>query len=220
MSRRLFITRPLPKNAPLRKQLEADGFEVTGQSMLQFEAIKIEAVAATDWLFAYSPRGVKLFLSQQLAEQKGDQLHLKSGALKLAAVGPGTAEAWQNAGLTVDFIGDGEPLTTAAAFAKTHCTETTPKVTFLQAENSRRSVEKPLTDHIHVQRLSIYRSVINEAASIHRAEVYYLTSPLSAEAVLRQVDQTHPFDIWCVGSVTAGHVRELEFRVQRIRPLV
>jgi len=212
MSRRLFITRPLAKDAPLRVQLESQGYEVSGHSMLHFEALPVATLPPSDWLFAYSPRGVQLFLAQHAKEDLSD--------FKIAAVGPGTAAAWQEAGLKVDFIGDGEPATTASAFAKTHCAETKRRVTFLQAENSRRSVEKKLEGYIQGHRLSVYRSVINESAKIPQAEVYYLTSPLSAEAVLRQVDQKRSFDLWCVGSVTAGRVRELGFKVQRIRALV
>lgn len=211
MSRRLFITRPLAKEAPLRLQLEAQGYEVSGHSMLRFEALPVAALPSSDWLFAYSPRGVQLFLAQQAKEALS--------AFKIAAVGPGTAAAWKEAGLQVDFVGDGEPESTASAFAKTHCENTKPTVTFLQAENSRRSIERRLGEHVHAQRLSVYRSVIDDSATISPAEVYYLTSPLSAEAVLRQVDVTHSFDLWCVGSVTAGRVRELGFRVQRIRAL-
>lgn len=220
MSRRLFITRSLLPEAPLRKQLELEGFEVTAHAMLQFEAIAVQPILPTHWLFAYSPRGIQYFLAQKLATQKGDLLFLQDQAVKLAAVGPGTAEAWQEAGLSVEFIGDGEPASTAAAFAKTHCTDSKPLVTFLQAENSRRSVEKRLEDSIRAHRVSIYRSVIDPLATIPPAEVYYLTSPLSAEAVINQLDPTHRFDIWCVGSVTAGHVRQLGFQVQRLRPLV
>jgi len=220
MSRRLFITRPLDEEAPLRKQLEQKDFEVSGHSMLQFEAIKLVEFKPTQWLFAYSPRGIGHFLDQKLAEQKDHRLYFKNKALRLAAVGPGTAEAWTDAGLTVDFIGNGEPASTASAFAKTHCAHAKPSVTFIQAENSRRSVEKRLEGFIYPQRLSTYRSVINGAANIPLAEVYYLTSPLSAEAVLQQIDPSQSFDIWCVGSITAGHVREMGFRVQRIRPLV
>ena len=220
MSRRLFITRPLGPDALLRKQLEQKGFEVSGHSMLHFETIEVAGVEPTEWLFAYSPRGINYLLNQKLFKQKGNLLFLNDKALKLAAVGAGTAEAWQAAGLSVDFIGDGEPSSTASAFAKTHCAKTSPHVTFLQAENSRRSVEKRLERFVRAQRLSIYRSVINQAVTIPIAEVYYLTSPLSAEAVLRKVDQSRNFDIWCVGSITASHVRELGFRVQRIRPLV
>jgi len=211
MSRRLFITRPLAEDAPLRLQLEAQGYEVSGHSMLHFEALPIAALPPSDWLFAYSPRGVQLCLAQHSKEALS--------TFKIAAVGPGTASAWQEAGITVDFIGDGEPATTASAFAKTHCENTKPTVTFLQAENSRRSVERRLGEHVHAQRLSVYRSVINDSGTIPLAEVYYLTSPLSAEAVIRQIDATRSFDLWCVGSVTAGRVRELGFGVQRIRAL-
>ena len=220
MSRRLFITRTLAKAAPLFVQLQKEGFDVSGHSMLTFEPIAIQKMEPTEWLFAYSPRGVKFLLEQGIVNRYKDRLLCAKGALKLGAVGQGTANAFLEAGLEVDFIGDGEPASTASAFAKTHCLKVKPKVTFLQAANSRRSVERRLEGYITSQTLSVYRSIINERASAPIAEVYYLTSPLSAEAALAQIDQNRPFDIWCVGSVTAGRVRALGFNVQRIRPLV
>ena len=220
MSRRLFITRPLAEDSPLLAQLQGEGFDVSGHSMLTFEPVVVEQIEPTEWLFAYSPRGVKFLLGQDKLKRDGKRLHGTNGFFKLAAVGEGTANAWLEAGLKVDFIGDGEPVTTASAFAKTHCAATKPTVTFLQAANSRRSIERRLGDQVSAQTLSIYRSIINKNAGAPIAEVYYLTSPLSAEAVLTQIDQDHPFDIWCVGSVTAGRVRELGFQVQRIRPLI
>ena len=130
MSRRLFITRPLGPEAPLRKKLEEERFELSGHSMLQFEAIEVAEIKSTQWLFAYSPRGINYLLDQQLVEQKDQRLFNKGEELKLAAVGPGTAEAWQEEGLMVDFIGDSEPASTATAFAKTHCQDAKPNVTF------------------------------------------------------------------------------------------
>jgi uroporphyrinogen-III synthase len=220
MSRRLFITRPLAEDAPLYLRLHERGFDVSGHSMLTFEPLAIPKLEPTEWLFAYSPRGVKFLLDQKIVERVGNRLQCAKGPIKLGAVGQGTANAWAEAGLDVDFIGDGEPASTAAAFAKTHCLESTPHVTFLQAANSRRSVERLLADHVKTTTLSVYQSKINGDASAPLAEVYYLTSPLSAEAVLRQLDQKRPFDIWCVGSVTAARVRELGFTVQQLVPLV
>lgn len=194
----VFVTRELGPASVLRYRLEAAGHHVRGYSLLAFETVTIAPLPACDWLFAYSPRGV------QALHKQG---RVPPGA-QLAAMGEGTAAAWREAGYTVDFTGVGSPDGVAAAFLERARGAT---VVFAQAAESRASVQARLVDAIQVVPVVVYRNAINPDREVPDADLYVLTSPLNARAVLGSRSPEAPPRTLCIGATTAGEIRRLGF---------
>ena len=96
--RKVLVTRPQEQNNPLRDQLEALGAEVLVQPAIHIAEPEdwspVDAALAAldryDWLVFSSSNGVEHLLGR-LWEQGGDARRLSR--VKLAAIGPGTADA-------------------------------------------------------------------------------------------------------------------------------
>ncbi len=183
------------------------GHTLIAESMLAFEPLPFALPEECDWVFAYSRNGVDGLLAQEgvrawLRERPG---------VKFGAIGEKTAAAWRAAGLAVSFVGTGEPASTAAAFAKTASGQ---RVTFVQAQESRASVEQLLGNRIDARVVRTYRAVPLEV-TLPAVDVALLTSPRSAELFLAQCPSLPP-NIYCIGPTTAAAVEGLGFAVSGV----
>ncbi len=104
---RVMVTRPVSQAQSLVKQLSELGAEVICQPAIEicppqdWEAVDaiLKDLSRFNWLVFSSSNGVR-FLLNRLLEIGGDMRDL--GGIRLAAIGPGTAEAIQQYHLTVD----------------------------------------------------------------------------------------------------------------------
>lgn len=174
---------------------------MTAYSLLAFEPVAAGELPVCDWVFVYSRTGAR-FAAPALAGL--------TPATRVAAMGPGTAEALRAGGREPDFVGAGDPGPVAEAFAT--AAGTGARVAFVQAANSRRSVERVLGDRIVALPHVVYRSRIEPARAAPVAEAYLLTSPLNAEAALPRLGP--PAEIRVLGETTAAwcHARGLTAR--------
>jgi uroporphyrinogen-III synthase len=170
-----FITRELQPDSPFRQQLEKAGWKASGQSLIHFKAVPFERVPATDWIFFYSKRAVRYFFEQLPAPLKQ--------SVKLAAVGPGTAEQLRQRGVQPAFTGNGIPQEVAHDFGRAAKRQ---HVLFPQARHSRQSVQKALGQRIQAQTLVVYDNRPLRDVPLSRAQVLVFTSPLNVEAYFRQ----------------------------------
>ena len=92
---RVVVTRPEAQAEPLVRRLEALGHEVVRCPLIRIEPLGDEPIdlAPYDWVVVTSPNGAR-----ELARR------LASPPRRLAAVGPGTAEALAEAGLHADLV--------------------------------------------------------------------------------------------------------------------
>ncbi len=104
--RRIVVTRAREQASELRVQLEALGAEV-----LELPAIRVEPIAFAfprlhryAWLVFTSANGVRAFFERGLDAAGLDARAL--GGLRLAAIGPGTADALEARGLRPDLVPD------------------------------------------------------------------------------------------------------------------
>jgi uroporphyrinogen III methyltransferase / synthase len=124
---KVVVTRPRAQAGPLVERLEALGHEVVECPLIEIEPFADKPVDTTgyDWVIVTSPNGAELFAA------------LRAGALgKVAAVGPGTAEALQAHGI--------EPALVAAVSTQEGLLAAFPRdpgrVLFVGAEGSRRTL--------------------------------------------------------------------------------
>ena len=182
--RRAFLTRGLPAESPCFGIARAAGFELVARATLAIQYLPFDYPRAPDWLFAYSANAVQGFL-----QRTGARTWLAAHpTVRLAAMGPGTAETWRRGGREVDFVGGGAPRAVAEAFG---AVATGQRVAFLQAEQSRESVAGLLGERVEATPTPTYRSVALAHLDVGPVDVGLLTSPKSAEAFLEAYAKTH-----------------------------
>ncbi len=189
--------------------MAAAGHQFIARSMLHFEHVAFELPRKGDWVFAYSRHGVEGFLAQ------GRTLEwLGGGDRRLAAIGAKTAEAWTAAGLECGFVGTGEPASTAEAF---RAIASGSEVVFVEAEQSRGSVQALLGPTVSALALTTYRATAAEI-DLPPVDIALLTSPRSAELFLARVDEPARVQLFCIGPTTAAAVGALGFGVAGVAP--
>lgn len=170
MKKSVFITRELSPKSSFHKQLEAAEFEVTGRSLLTFRQVPFSAFPTTEWIFFYSRKAVEFFLAQ---------LQYLPTDFKIAAYGPGTAEALRNHKITPNFIGTGEGASTLTAFLKIADNQS---VLFPQAVRSRRTIEKLAGNQLTCFPLVVYDNLVREVVEKRSDRFLVFTSPLNVTA--------------------------------------
>lgn len=191
--RSAFISRDLSGNSLFRALLESHRIAVSGQSLINFEAIPFAGLPEGEWLFFYSARAVYYCL-----EPLGQGL---PGHLRIAAIGPGTAAALEAQGLHCDFTGDGDPISTAAAFLKVAAGA---RVIFPQARHSRQSVQRALGDAITAVTLVVYDNQPRRDFPPTTAEALVFTSPMNAAAYLKRYGLKGNQQAVAIGRATAA----------------
>ncbi len=198
----IFISRKLRADGPLRRWAAGRGEELTARSLLRFDPVPYTPPPDADWWFFYSSRAVEFGLSE----------HRPPSATRLAAIGPGTAEALREHGLEPDFTGTGNPEETAAAFAGVAAGD---RVFFPRARQSRLSIQTALVGRITVLDAVCYDNVVNPPEGPILADTYVYTSPLNVAAYLDHWEMQGDARVVAIGPSTAAALRE-----RGIEPLV
>ena len=201
---RLLVTRELANNAPMRVYFDRLGYEVTGSTPLRFEALEQGDLPEVDWVFVYSARGIEL-LSPQYIEQ------LKRRRIPIAVMGPGTARACFAVGLDVDLVGDGGPSEVAQQFAQVlgGAATQTPRVLFLQAESSTRSIELALVGRIRPLPYQVYRTILAASWEVPAHDALFVTSPSVARVLAGRGALDPNVELLAIGPTTAAELRAL-----------
>jgi uroporphyrinogen III methyltransferase / synthase len=220
--RSVVVTRAREQASELRSRLEAIGAEV-----LEMPAIAIEPVEFAlpplhryAWLVFTSANGVEAFFSRGLAPAGLDARALHG--LRIAAIGPGTADALTVRGVTADLVPE--------RFVAESLLEGFPapgapgeRVLVARAERARDVLPRGLQDKGHeVDVLAVYRTVPVEpdAAMVERArrgdvDAITFTSSSTVEnfcAAVGALPQPQPFVI-SIGPITSKAVEERGLRV-------
>ena len=199
----VFISRDLMEDSVFLQILQSYPIKVIGQSLIELSVIYFSSLPSASWYFFYSKHGVKFFFEgcQQLPES------LDFSNIRFATIGESTAKILTNKGFEVEFIGTGEPISTADAFLKVARNDT---VLFIEAKKSRQSVQKLLTDKIKSCNLVVYKNEQKEIDDFMvNTDFLVFTSPLNAEAYLKR-HYIHPHQkIVAIGESTAATLRRL-----------
>lgn len=199
--KKVFISRDLQEDSVFRKALTASGFGVHGESLVSFSPVPVGDLPEADWLFFYSKTGVQYFF-QQIAPEN-------VAGIQLAAIGPGTAAAIENAYRPPDFTGNGDPAGTAAAFLKTAKGR---RVLFPRAKESRQSIQKLLEIHLTVLDLVVYENTPRPDFSLPGFDVLVFTSPMNAQAYFSKKRWQENQKVVAIGSTTAEALEKLGIR--------
>ncbi|WP_173021555.1 uroporphyrinogen-III synthase [Lewinella sp. W8] len=193
--KKLFISRDLAADSPLRPWAAAKGVELHARSLLSFTG-KPFAAPEADWWFFYSSRAVQ-FSIHALAGL--------AGRPRLAALGAGTARALEEAGLRPDFVGRGQPAAVAAQFRRVAGGLT---VFFPRAEQSRKTVQTLLQDDVRVLDAVCYANAAVPPPAPIEADIYVFTSPLNVAAYCDHFTLPEGALVVAIGPSTGSALRD------------
>lgn len=195
----VFISRNLSEAPDFQRLLVAEGWSVRGFSLLQLTPLPfVWPSERVDWVFFASSFGVRCFFNA--ASDSTPK------SIQFAALGPATAAALRRFVHPVDFVGTGEPASTAAAFRPLATGKT---VLFPAARHSRRSVPELLGDTIRVIHLPVYDNRPLPDPPRLDDDVLVLTSPLNARAYFSKHPLQPHQQVVAIGPTTAAALREL-----------
>lgn len=198
---KVFISREQTRDSFFKRYLEEKGLQVIAKSLVAFLPLEINSIPEADWIFFYSKNGVRYFFYNQKKLNQPLSEHLRFGT-----IGKGTAKELANFGITADFIGTGEPATTAEQFSPLAMGK---KVIFPQAEQSRQSIQKLLAGAIDIIPLIVYKNEIKTDIQIPPCDLLVFTSPLNAEAFFNHYTLTSEQKLVAIGQTTAKALNNL-----------
>jgi uroporphyrinogen-III synthase len=168
-----FITRDLQPASEFLRRLSSGGWVVTGRSLVQFAPLPFASVPEADWIFFSSQQGVKFFFQQV------DSSQLALPSYRWAALGKATGLALAEHIPVVDFTGDGDPVSTTAAFEQQAAGQI---VLFPGARHSQRTVQDGIGKYANIRILEVYDNLPVSDPPATEADVLVFTSPLNVEA--------------------------------------
>lgn len=162
------ITRPREQAQALADELEAEGFEVVVEPLIAVEPLSDDPidVSGYEWVVVTSSNGAR-----ELARR------MTAVPLRIAAVGPGTAAALEQAGLVPEVVADVHTQEGLVAAIGTP----TGRVLFVAAEGARPF----LPDALEADVLPAYRTIELEVEALPDADVALLASASAARAYAR-----------------------------------
>lgn len=199
MNKRLFISRTLKPDSPVRAFAKKWQLDLRAESLIEFTPVQFGKLPPCDWLFFYSKNGVRYFMRE--LQERGQKVEHP-----IAVLGLGTLNALKEFGKSADFAGNGRPEEVAAAFKKLAAGQ---QVLFIRAQQSRRSIQQLLQDDLIVKELIVYANEIRLPAHDFQADYLLFTSPMNVEAYAQKYDFDAAAGIIAIGQTTASKLRSL-----------
>lgn len=201
MLKKIFISRKVKPNSPLRHMLPASSFELHGESLIQFTPIPFDHLPDTDWIFFYSSNGVRYFFEGLL--QNKLTLHSE---IKFGAIGGGTAATLKLFVNQAHFIGSGDPVATSQKF---NAEVKGKSILFIRALQSKKSIQKMLGPDVTICDLPVYRNEVRVKFELPTCDVIVLTSSLNAEAYFEKYSWNANQMVVAIGQPTAVTIRKV-----------
>ena len=197
---RVFISRECLPGSLFYDMLNARGYTVTGQSLLQLDPLPVRNIPAADWIFFASGNAVRFFFELPTA------ILPPTESVHWAALGPATAAVLRAFTEKIDFEGDGRPETCAAAFAPLAGGQ---KVLFPAAQHSQHSIQKMLGEQIEAIDLPLYANAPLPDIAPRAEAVLLFTSPMNARAYFSKNVRLPQQRIIAIGASTAAALQQL-----------
>ncbi|MBI4945175.1 MAG: hydroxymethylbilane synthase [Bacteroidetes bacterium] len=183
----VFISRDEKRNDFFKRCLQANGFKVFCQSLIEIKQIPIRKYKKCDWVFFSSKNAVKHFF-----EQKPDVEGVKFGA-----VGKTTAEEIRKFGKRAEFIGSSDDTRmTGKKFSALLGNKT---VLFPQAKESMKTIQFQLPRKENVVNLIVYETIKTVESSklkVESLDVLVFTSPSNVDAFFEKYNRTNVPSLW------------------------
>lgn len=192
----IFISRELNSDSIFWRKLSAKT-NIIGHSLVDFQVLTFDKTPVTDWLFFYSKQGIINYLSQVTAWKN---------LPKIGVIGQASADFLQQKyAITAQFVGTGAPQETAAAFGNVAKGQ---KVVFVQAKQSKQSIQKLLDGQIQQENLVVYDNVPKKTTISAAIDILVFTSPLNVFSYFLQYPYQEFQKVVCIGQTTAQAVKD------------
>ncbi|MBI4930911.1 MAG: hydroxymethylbilane synthase [Bacteroidetes bacterium] len=194
----VFISRDFRKNDFFKNCLEANGYQVFAQSLIEIKQIAMRKFVKTDWIFFSSKNAVKHFF-----EQKPDVEGTKFGA-----VGKSTADEIRKFGKRADFIGDSD--NTKMTGKKFSALVGSKTVLFPQAKASMKTIQLQLPKKENVKDVVVYETIKHNDSRLPPAgcQLLIFTSPSNVEAFFEKNKISSEQKVIAMGDATANALKK------------
>lgn len=200
----IFLSRDFRKNDFFKNILEANGYKVFAQSLIEIKQIPIKKTVKADWIFFSSKNAVKHFFEQSK--------ELELGQVKIGAVGKTTAEEIRKFGRRADFIGDSNnTIFTGKKFSAMVGSKT---VLFPQAKASMKTIQFQLKKE-QVIDVVVYET-IKKNKDVPAAEIMVFTSPSNVDAFFECNRLNEKQKIVSMGDATANALKKYGFKPHKM----
>jgi hydroxymethylbilane synthase len=195
----VFITRNLREEDYFTHVLTANGFTVTGHSLIDFEKISFKYFPKTDWIFFSSKRAALYFFGQKP----------KIEGQKFGCIGKATADEIRKFGMRAEFIGTStDTRLTGKQFASRVGDGT---VLFPMAKGSLRSVQNGFVKAGQAIDLPVYETIEHTDFEISDTEIVVFTSPSNIQAYTNKKTISKNQKLIALGDATGSALRKLGF---------
>lgn len=205
-----FISRDQTPESEFTSLLHAQGWQVSGQSLVSLEPLPFEAVPDCDWIFFASKNAVRFFFEQVDAQE------IILPKAQWAALGETTAAALAEHVENIGFTGNGEPETAAKTFMETAWSmpdRTVPiRVLFPAARHSMQSIVVYLNNRFLALQMEVYDNQPIAKPPQRLEEVLVFTSPMNAQAYFSHNALLPYQNVIAIGGTTAEGLREIGIR--------
>lgn len=203
----VFISRDLRKNDFFKNCLEASGYKVFAQSLIEIKQIPMRKFVKTDWVFFSSKNAVKHFF-----EQKPDVNGAKFGAVSKA-----TADEIRKFGKRAAFIGSSD--NTRMTGKKFSAAVGNKKVLFPQAKGSMKTIQQQLKKE-QVIDLVVYETIKNNSGQlpVENCQVLVFTSPSNVEAYFEKYKIPGEQKIIAMGDATSSALKKHKVKTYKQPP--
>jgi hydroxymethylbilane synthase len=192
----VYISREKEEAINFSNQLAGTGVKIITEAPIAFEAIDVDFIPFTDWIFFSSKTAVHYFFSQEIPY---------SAISKFAAIGSSTANALKALGLTPSFVGnDKDTKTTAQEFVSV-CKGTS--VLFPGAKNGIRSIQQEIGEQVEMHDVAVYETIQKSVSPGIEADIHVFTSPSAVNHFISQCKFPIKKAV-AIGETTAASLRK------------
>jgi len=199
MQQKVFISRNLASESIFLQQLQEAGFEVVGESLLEFCPVPFSSVPETNWIFFYSKQAIHFFFEGLR------KIGLKPKA-QIAVFGKGTAKALEAELYQADFVGTGKAEENAAYFSLLASGQ---RVLFPRAAHSLLTIQELLASKIEAIDLVVYDNQPRQNFELPECNWLVFTSPMNAAAYFSKYALKAGQQILAIGATTAQALQQL-----------
>lgn len=199
-SKRIFISRQLVSNSPIRKV--AEGHYIKDQSLIQFSSLIFDP-PETDWVFFYSRNAVRFFF---------EETNLELYPYQYACLSHGTAEELSKYVLDISFVGNGSPSEVAQQFQEVR-TSNEP-VCFIRANNSVDSIHNFLNAG-NIFSIPVYDNQPIKNVPVEDFDILIFTSPMNVD-VWFSANEYKGQSIIVIGNTTQSAVKKYATKNVRV----
>jgi len=201
----VFISRDERRNDFFSRCLEASGYKVFSQSLIEIKQVPIRRYVKCDWIFFSSKNAVKHFFDQKLDVE----------GVKFGAVGKSTADEIRKYGKRAEFIGSSDD--TRMTGKKFSALVGSRTVLFPQAKVSMKTIQLQLPKRENVVDLIVYETIkhSNLSEDSSKFNILVFTSPSNVETFFEKNKIRAEQKIVAMGDATANALRKFGIKANK-----